>query len=469
MVRVHAQDSRRSRLEARLNTRLACSFAVAAVVAVGVGASGIAAEWPAFRGTGIGGVARDATPPTTWDLAGSRNVAWRVTIPGLGHSSPIVWHTRAFVTTAVPATGQPTVRTGDSRRAGIGAADDMVPHAWRLLAIDTATGAIAWNREVLTRVPRVKRHVKASHASATPATNGRAIVAVLGSEGLFCFDMEGRPRWNADLGVMDVGLVDDPTYQWGPASSPVIHDNLVIVQNDRHKDSALAAFDIDTGRKVWEVARDELPSWATPLVMRGPAGPELITNSPKYIRGYDPATGRERWRMPDEATQVKVPSPVAAGDLVIVTGGYPSGGRPIYAIRAGRRGEVARDSDALAWRSDRGSPYTGTPLVYDGLLYVSGDNGILSTYDVKTGARVYQQRVAAGGFSASPVAAGGRVYLASEDGEVYVVKAGRQYELLATNPMGEVTMATPAIAGPLLIVRTQTQLVGLREGARATR
>jgi outer membrane protein assembly factor BamB len=262
---------------------------------------------------------------------------------------------------------------------------------------------------------------------------------------------------------MDVGLVDDPTYQWGPASSPIIHENLVIVQNDRHRDSRLAAYDIATGKPVWEVQRDELPSWATPLVIAGASGPELVTSSPKYIRGYDPRTGRELWRMSDNATQVKVPSPVAFGDTVIVTGGYPSGGRPIYAIRTGRRGEIDAASDAIAWRTERGSPYTGTPLVYDGIVYVSGDNGIFTAYEAATGARLYQQRVTAGGFSASPVAAGGRIYLTGEDGEVFVVRAGRSYELLATNRMGEVCMATPAISGPVLLVRCATQLTAVRQ------
>jgi outer membrane protein assembly factor BamB len=429
--------------------------------------AGLSAHWPAFRGASRTGVAREASPPAEWDLSTSRNVAWRVSIPGMGHSSPIIWNDRAFVTTAVPERGRPSVKTGDVKQAGIDSADDVVAHTWRLVAIETATGKIVWDREVLKRVPRVKRHVKASHASATPVTNGRAIVALFGSEGLFCFDMDGKPKWSVDLGVMDVGLVDDPTYQWGPASSPIIYENLVIVQNDRHKDSLLAAYEIDTGKRVWEVQREELPSWATPLVIAGPSGPELVTNSPRYIRGYDPRTGKELWRMSDNATQVKVPSPVAAGNLVIVTGGYPSSGRPLYAIRAGRRGEFAPSSDALAWRTERGSPYTGTPLVHDGILYVSGDNGILSAYDVNTGSRIYQERVAAGGFSASPVVADGRIYLASEDGDVYVIRAGRQYERLATNRMGEICMATPAISRGLLLVRTATQLVAVRAAPKA--
>jgi outer membrane protein assembly factor BamB len=434
--------------------------ALLGVVACLAAATPAAAQnWPSFRGPDAGGVAASAKPPSTWDLGSSRNVAWKVTLPGLAHSSPIVWGDRIYVTTAVPSQpGTPTVITGE--KAGIDSAKDMIAHTWRLLAFDKTTGKVIWDRVVHQGMPRLKRHVKASHASATPATDGRSIVALIGSEGLFCFDTNGTLKWRQDLGVMDVGLVDDPSYQWGPASSPTIFENLVIVQNDRHKDSFVAAFDLATGKQVWRTAHDEYPSWATPTIARGPSRTEVVTNGGKYIRGFDPKTGHELWRLSDSLTQVKVPTPIVAGDLVIVTGGYPPGGRPIYGIRLGASGEIAQK--ALAWRTDRGAPYTGTPLFYDGIIYVCTDNGVLSAYEPKTGERIYQQRIAPGaGFSASPIAADGRVYLTSEDGDIFVVKAGRAFELLATNHMGETLMATPAISGNMLIVKTQTQLVGI--------
>jgi outer membrane protein assembly factor BamB len=418
-------------------------------------------NWPAFRGADAVGTASNATPPARWDLNASTNIAWKTTIPGLGHSSPIVWGDRVYVTTAVAASGKQSVVTGDSSKSGIDPATDMVSHTWRVIAIDKSSGKIVWNRVAHEGVPRLKRHVKASHASATPATDGSYIVALLGSEGLFCFGMDGALKWRTDLGLMDVGLVDDPTYQWGPASSPVIYQDRVIVQNDRHKDSFLAAYDLASGRELWRSAHDELPSWATPTVVRRGGTTQIVTNAGKYIRGFDPATGRELWRLSDNLTQVKVPTPIASGDLVIVTGGYPPGGRPIYAIRSGGSGELG--SNALAWRTDRGAPYTSTPLLYEGLLYVVTDNGILSAYDPASGQRVYQQRVGnAGGFSASPVAAAGRIYLSSEEGDIFVVRAGRTFELLSTNSMGEIVMATPALTGDMLIVRTLTQLVGIK-------
>jgi outer membrane protein assembly factor BamB len=423
------------------------------------------ANWPRFRGPDASGVAA-TTLPTAWDVKAGRNILWKTPIPGLSHSSPIVWNDSVFVLTTVPAAARElTLKLGD---AGIDPADDMVPHVWKLYSIERRTGRVRWERTVHEGMPRLKRHVKASHASATPATDGRHVAVLAGSQGLFCYDVGGKLLWTRDLGVMDVGLVDDPSYQWGPASSPIIYKSLVIVQNDRQRDSSLAAFDLRTGAPVWQVTRDELPSWATPLVLQAGSRAELVTNSGKYIRGYDPDTGRELWRMSDQATQVKVPSPVSAGDLVIVSGGYPPAGRPIYAIRSGATGEISPSQ--VAWRTDRGSSYTSTPIVHNRILYSVTDNGILSAYQVATGERLYQTRVspAAAGFSASPVAAGNTLYFTSEDGDVFVVQAGPEFKLLATNTMGEVCMATPAVVDGMLIVRTRTQIVAIGERAQSS-
>lgn len=415
-----------------------------------------AQQWPSFRGPSGSGVAADAQPPTAWNVGTSTNVAWRADIPGLGHSSPIVWGDRVYVTTAVSdSTTARSLVLGDSDAAGIDPLNERSAYQWQVLALDRATGKTVWSRIVHQGLPRVKRHVKGSHASASPATDGRFLVAMLGSEGLVAFDMNGKELWRKDLGVLAVGLADDPTYEWGPASSPVIHGNVVIVQNDRYKDSYLVAFDVQTGKELWRSPRNELPAWATPLVHSGTTPETVVTSSPRFIRGHDLKTGREKWRVPDPDGQVKVSTPVAAGALAIVSGGWPPAARPILAIR------VADGS--IAWRHDRGSPYTSTPLVYDGLVYILTDNGILSAYQVSDGVRVYQQRVSreSGSFSASPVAAAGRLYLSGEDGKIFVVRAGRTFELLAANDMGEALMATPAVAGSFLFVRTSGHLYAL--------
>ena len=442
---------------ARRRTRAVLPLAVIAFAA-----SPAANDWPQFRGpNGSGVAATAAAPPTTWNIEKTTSIGWQAPIAGLAHSSPIVWGDRIYLTTAVSAQANPSIVTGDVNKGGVASAADAGSYTWRLIAIDKNTGKVAWDVAAHQGVPRMKRHVKASHASATPATNGRVIVALMGSEGLFCFDMSGAQKWRTDFGVMDVGLVDDPALQWGPASSPVILDDMVLVQNDRHKESFLAAYDINTGKERWRSSHDEYPSWATPAVIRTAGRVQIVTNSGKHIRGFDPGTGKELWRLSDNNTQVKVPTPIASGDTVIVTGGYPPGGRPIYSIRTGGSGELSAQS--LNWKTDRGAPYTTTPIVYDGVLYAITDNGILSAYDPASGTRIYQERVAAGsGFSASPVAAKGRLYLSSEDGDVFVVEAGRAYRLLATNRMAEPIMATPAVSGNSIFIRTLTKLVAIR-------
>ena len=419
-----------------------------------------AQQWPQFRGAATAGVAETAVP-TTWNLASKTRVVWTTEIPGLGHSSPVVWGDRLFLTTAISAAPNPQL---DVRHAGTGMAADDGRQAWKVLALDKATGKLLWEQAAFEGVPRVKRHLKASHASATPATDGAHVVALFGSEGLYCYDVSGRLLWKQDLGVMNTGLVGDEGVQWGPASSPIIHGPLVIVQNDRQRESFLAAYELKSGEQVWKIERDEFPSWATPLVMTTNGLSELIVNASKFVRGYDPMTGRELWRMPDAETQVKVSSPVAGPGMAIVTGGYPRGSRPIYAIKPQQQGALdPAAASSFSWRSERGSPYVPTPLVYGEVLYVLADNGLLAAYNVATGARLYQQRLDETplGFSASPIGAGGYVYLASEDGDVFVVKAGKTFELVARNDMNEPLMATPAVAGSMLIIRGRSHLFAI--------
>jgi outer membrane protein assembly factor BamB len=426
-------------------------------------ASTSAADWPQFRGPDGSGVADQQNLPVEWDVERGRNLLWRTALPGLGHSSPIVWGERVYLTTAIAEGREVGLLLGDSDAAGIDPADDMVPHRWDLIALDKRTGAVSWQKTAHRGVPRVKRHIKASHASATPATDGRRIVALLDSEGLFCFDMDGNPLWRADVGVLDAGYWGEPQYQWGPASSPLIHENLVFVQNDRHKDSFVAAYDLATGKEVWRARRDEKPAWSTPALFRGESRSELVTNGANWIRGNDPKTGEELWRVSQGDLQVITPTPIVAGDRIVVTGGNPTGAQPIVVLRPGPGAEAR-----VVWKADRGSPYTPTPLAYQNVLYVMVDNGILGAYDVETGERLYRERLEVGaGFSASPVAADGKLYFASEDGDVFVVRTGRRYELLAKNELGEPILATPAISDGTLIVRGRSHLFAFAQAPTA--
>jgi outer membrane protein assembly factor BamB len=397
--------------------------------------------------------------PAEWNVAGGKNVRWKAAIPGLGHSSPVVAKDRVFVTSAVTAESA-KVTLGEE--GGISLADDRTPHSWRLFCLSARDGKILWDKEAAAGLPRVKRHVKASQANATPATDGRTVVALFGSEGLFAFDFHGRALWHRDLGVLNPGLLDDPTSEWGHASSPIIHGDEVIVQVDRHQDSYLAALDLATGKDVWRVARDERPVWSTPTLVTAAGRTDLVVIGGHYVRGYDPATGSERWRFKDEA-EVKTPTPFVGDGLLVLAGGYR--GRPILALKTGANGDVSVAEDAksgpfLAWRTEPGGPYTSTPVAYGGLLYSVRDEGILSVFDLASGARIYQERTN-GTHAASLLASDGKVYVTAEGGEVLVVKAGRTFEVLARNDMGESCMATPAIANGTLFVRTRGHIYAI--------
>jgi outer membrane protein assembly factor BamB len=424
-----------------------------------------AEEWPSFRGAGARGVADEQGLPADWDPKSGRNILFKTAVPGLGHSSPVVWGDRVFLTTAVGAKDE-SLRLGDE--GGIDQAADDTPLSWRLVSIDASDGRLLWQTEAFAGPPRARRHVKASQANATPATDGRTVVAIFGSGGLAAFDWAGKLLWKADLGPLNPGLFGDPASEWGHGSSPVIADGRVFVQVDRHKESFLAAFDIQTGQRLWTVARDERPVWATPLYHDAAGRPELVVIGGYHVRGYDPATGQERWRFKDEA-EVKTPSPFVSDGLLVFAGGYR--GRPLYALKPGASGDVSVAEGAsgafLAWRSEPGGPYTTTPLAYRGRVYAVRDEGILTALDAKTGALRYRERTGAT-HSASPVASDGRIYLAAEGGEVLVLRAGDRFEVLSRIDMGEPIFATPAIAHKTLFIRTRGHLVAVADGARRT-
>jgi outer membrane protein assembly factor BamB len=387
--------------------------------------------WPAFRGPNAAGHGDGQGAVTEWSVESGANIRWKTPIPGFATASPITWGQKVFVVTAVSARDDAEAKTFRTGLYGdVKPVDDLSEHTWKIYALDKASGQVLWERTAFTGAPKVKRHTKSTQANSTPATDGTHVVALFGSVGrLVAWDMAGRELWNVDIGVLDSGWFFDPTYQWGHSSSPIIHDGKVIVQADVQKGSFIAAYDVETGRRVWKTDRDEISTWGTPTVFNG----LVVTNGPT-VRAYDAATGREVWRLGPNS-EVTVGTPVVGEGLVFVTGGYPPV-RPIYAVRPTAAGDIslpkdATSSDAVAWSNTAGT-YIPTPLFYDGILYTCSNEGIVTAYDAKTGERIYRARVGGGGaFSASPVAADGRLYFANEDGDVVVARAGRTYEELA--------------------------------------
>jgi outer membrane protein assembly factor BamB len=420
-------------------------------------------NWPSFRGPGAAGVADGQFPPLVWDVEKKSHVRWQTPIPGLGHSCPVVWGDRVFVTTAVNSKGDARLRPG--LYGDVDSLDETAEHSWHVLCLAKQTGKVLWDRTARKGVPRCKRHPKSTHANPTPATDGKHVIASFGSEGLYCYAPDGKLLWERDLGTLAPGWFYNADYQWGFGSSPVLYRDRVIVQCDVGKDSFIAAFDADSGKPLWQTPRDEIPSWGTPTVVEGPQGPELVTNASKFARGYDLETGKELWRLGRHA-EITVPTPFAAGGLVFIASGYRPV-QPIYAVRLGARGDLTlkggkTSSDAVAWSVSKGGPYMPTPIVYGDYLYTCGNDGRVACYEAKTGKVIYRERLdGAGACSASPVAADGHLYFTSEENGVYVVKAGPKFELVAVNPLGDVCLATPAVAGGMLYVRTQHSLIGI--------
>jgi outer membrane protein assembly factor BamB len=422
-----------------------------------------AANWPQFRGPSACGVDTNAAAPTRWDVEKGENVRWHTTIPGLAHSSPILWNDRLYLTTAVRP-GKADLKVG--LYGDIASANDQEPHQWRLLALEKGTGRIVWDKLGHEAVPRVKRHPKSSHCSSTPATDGRHIVAIFGSEGLFCFDMDGRPLWKKDLGPMDSAYFQVPSAQWGFASSPVIQDGKVVVLCDVLTNSFLAAFDLADGKELWRAPRNDVPTWGTPTVARVGDQTQVLVNGWHHIGAYDFSNGKEIWRL-DGGGDIPVPTPVTVNNLAYFTSAHGKS-RPMRAVRLSARGditpaEVGATNNAIAWAHPRQGNYMQTPIVVGSHLYACFDNGVLTCFDAGTGAIAFSERLGTGGegFTASPVSDGRHLFFPSEVGNVYVVPADEKFSVVATNKLAETCMASPAISDGTLFFRTREQVIAV--------
>ena len=433
-------------------------------------------NWPSFRGANANGIAATTTP-TTWNVERSENIAWKQAIPGLGHSSPIIWEDRLFITTAI------NQRTPGELKVGLygdpASADDNDVQQWQVLCLNKRSGEILWQQTAHEGVPKLKRHPKATHANCTMATNGKSVVAFFGSEGLYCYDLNGHLRWQKDWGTLRTSPMvynDAPeptgvTLEWGFASSPIIYGNRVFVQCDVLTNGFVAALNLEDGKEVWRTKRDDTATWSTPnICLEGPR-PQLVVNGWKHMGGYDLNTGEEIWRM-SGGGDCPVPTPVVWHDLIFFMSAH--GPRsPIYAVRTDARGDVSLPKGSstnqyVAWSMLRGGSYMQTPLVYGNYLYSCHVDGVLSCFQASTGKLIYKGRLGTGGegFTASPVASEGKLYFTSERGSVFVVRPGAEFTVLATNQMGEVCMATPAISEATLFFRTQNHIIAVAEKKR---
>lgn len=419
-----------------------------------------AADWPQWRGADGSGVSNETNLPEEWSE--TRNVKWKTPIPGKGHSSPVVAGKRVYLTTAVEGAVVPGAKAATHLIDGkewkhpdsVGADRK---HAFKVIALDRDSGKVLWERTAWEGTPYDDRHRKSSYAASTPATDGRVVVAYFGAEGLYAYDVNGKLLWKQDVGrIGTVGM--------GAGTSPVLHENLVIVQADEEngKESYIAAFDKKTGKQVWKAARQVQVSWGTPVIINTGKRAELIATGTETVIAYDPATGKELWRTKGVESNA-IPSPVFTREMVVLSAGYPA--KVAYAVRLGASGEV-KESDYL-WKYTKGTAYVPSPILYGDYIYLMTDKGLMTCLDAKTGAVKYEGgRVPVPAtFTASPVAFGGQILLTSEDGDTFFVRAGPKHEVIRTNSVGEPVYSSPAIADGMIFIRGERHLFGIAKAA----
>jgi outer membrane protein assembly factor BamB len=425
-----------------------------------VALSAAGADWAQFRGPGSTGVADDPKLPDSWSQ--TENVAWKTPIPGLGWSSPVIAGGRIYVTSVISAKDIEPPKKGLYFGGERPVPQDE--HRAMVYAVDLKTGKLLWEREVWRGIPTFSRHLKNSFASETPAADADQVYAYFGQLGLFCLDKNGKPVWTYKQGPVAT------RYGWGTASSPVLHEGRIYIVNDNDEKSYLTALDKKTGAVIWKTERDEKTNWATPYIWKHDLRTEIVTPGTGKTRSYD-LDGKLLWEF-SGMSSITIPTPFSKFGLLYVTSGYVGDpNRPVYVIKPGAKGDItlpkgSTSSDAVAWYLPQAGPYNPSPIIYGDIYYTLLDRGFLTAHDAKTGAEIFgKQRIdpATTAFTASPWAANGKLFALSEDGDTYVIQAGREFKVVGKNPLDELCMSTPAISGGSLVIRTATKLVCIRK------
>jgi outer membrane protein assembly factor BamB len=408
--------------------------------------------WPQWRGPSGQGISEEKNLPAVWSA--TKNIKWKTPIAGRGHSSPIVWGNRVFVTTAIEGPLVPGAKAvkhmdGDKEFIHPDSVGADHKHLFKVICLNSKTGKILWEQTAFDGTPYDDRHRKGSFAASTPATDGKYVYAYFGTEGLYAYDMNGRLAWKVDLGkIGTVGM--------GTGTSPILYGNLIIVQCDEENGAAsfIVGLNKKTGKEVWRTPRKIQVSWATPLLVHTAKRAELIASGNEAVIAYDPATGKELWRHKGVESNA-IPSPVANNEMVFISAGFPA--KVAMAITLGGTGDLV---DKVVWKHAKGTAYVPSPILYGDYLYLTTDRGILTCLDARTGEVKYE-----GGrvpipatFTASPIAFDGKILMTSEDGDTFVIKAGPKHEILATNSVGEPVYASPAVADGNIFIRGERSL-----------
>jgi len=430
--------------------------------ATGEAAAG--ANWPQWRGPGSQGVSPEAGLPAEW--SDTKNVLWKTPVAGHGFSQPIIWGEKIFLTTEIeggpaPADHKPVVHMmGDKefKHPDWTGADKM--HTFKVLCLDRNSGKTLWEQTAYEGTVYDHRSRRGTYAGATPVTDGGRVYVYFGSEGIYCYDFEGRQVWKKSLGGIG-------TMGMGVGTSPVLYRNHVILLCDQEfdgKNSFIVALDKSTGSEAWRVKRQVGVSWATPVVVESGGRAELITSGNEFIISYDPETGKEWWRTEGLKSHA-IATPAVKGDLVIISSGFPS--KVIKAIRLGGSG-VLDGTDRIVWTYNKGTAYVPSPILYGDYIYLMSDAGILTCLEAESGKLVYEGGrvpLATQFYGASPVAFEGKILLTSDDGETFVIKAGPVHEVLGTNSIGEPCRTSIAIADGRLYLRGEQHLFCIATGS----
>lgn len=420
-------------------------------------------QWPSYRGYMSSGVLDNASLPDSFNVSGMFNVRWKIKVPGLGLSSPVIWDNNLFITTAISQTDNSGFKPGIY--GDVTPVKDSSVHEWKVYCINKNTGKINWEQTSFKGVPKMKRHAKSSHANTSVATDGTHVVAFFGSEGLYCYNIDGKLLWQKSFGVLKSVFFTMKNAEWEFASSPIIHKGVLIIQCDVLENSFVAAYDVKTGRELWKTSRDEYPGWCTPNIYTSEGRTYVALNGYKHRGGYDFETGQEVWKM-SGGGDIQIPTPVMGKDAIYFNSAHGRSS-PIMAIKKTAKGDITlkegeTTNSSVLWSLPRSGSYMHSLLLYKNRLYNVNWNGTVICLDALSGKEIYNGKLGkTKSFTASPVASDGRIYIIDEEGTIYILKDGDAFVQLAEIPLGDNSMTAPAITDGMIYFRTQNYLFAM--------
>jgi outer membrane protein assembly factor BamB len=420
-------------------------------------------EWSSYRGYMSSGVLDNINLPDVFDLEKMSNIKWKIPVPGLGLSSPVIWDNKLFITTAISQADKDGYKPGIF--GDIAPVRDSSIHEWKVFCIDKNTGSMIWEKTAYKGVPKMKRHPKSTHANTSVATDGKYVVAFFGSEGLFCYDMNGNLQWQKNFGLLKSVFYMVRTAEWEFASSPIIYNGVLIIQCDVLENSFIAAYDVKTGKQLWKTIRNEYPGWCTPNIYTNAGKTYIAVNGYKQRAGYDFETGKEIWTMAGGG-DIQIPTPIVGNDLIYFNSAHGQSS-PIIAVKTNAAGNITLNdketsNEYIKWSLPRGGSYMHTMLLYRNHLYNVNWNGTIICLDPLTGKEIYNAKMGnTKSFIASPVAADGKIYIVDEEGTVYILQDGNSFKLLAEIPLNDICLTAPALTDGMIIFRTQKYLISV--------